>query len=336
MKDHRLAKIASGLLSVILVSSCGGGGGSDRETVSSAPVAITLDNAEAAAGASAANSQSTYDVGNMGGGIVVGVSAQDARPNFRMAAFARRQLRWVTKNYPPVSPQVVSIVITDDIACGVSGSATVAFDDADNSGGISAGDGFSITFRNCVDDTDQTTMNGVMALRLDSAFGDPGTDLAWDMGMTMTLTNFMVSGGGNSSTIDGDMGFELATGDGVNFSGSIGGNSLAVSVNGVTEILSDYLIKFTSNDATLAYSVDASGTVSSTDLGGSVQFDTLVPFEGVDPDYPHTGVMKITGANGTSVTLKVNDSVNAQLEIDADGDGNSEQSTTTQWKKLDS
>ncbi len=272
----------------------------------------------------------------MGGDLVTGVSVRKGGAGLRLAPFARKQLRWVFRGGVDMAPRVKAIILTENVPCGVSGSASVAFDDADNNVSITAGDRFTITFTNCVDDTDMTSLNGAMSMTLNRINGNPETDLAWDMDVTMTLTNLVVAGGGDTTTIDGDLNFSLATQDSINYTGSVRGNSLAVTVNGVAETLSDYLISFTSNDATLAYTVDASGTVSSTELGGSVQFDTLVPFEGVDPDYPHTGVMKIIGENNTSVTLTVIDSTSVELDVDADGDGSGEQSMTTQWERLDS
>ncbi|MFQ5487645.1 MAG: hypothetical protein ACE5ET_04260, partial [Gammaproteobacteria bacterium] len=106
---------------------------------------------------------------------------------------------------------------------------------------------------------------------------------------------------------------------------------------GDSEILSAYDIAFTSDEASLgtAYTIDANGTVASTALDGSVQFQTLTTFEGIDPEYPHSGVMRITGARNSSVTLTAIDSTDVQLEVDADGDGVSDQTITTQWAVID-
>ncbi len=327
----------SGLLIFILLASCGGGGSGGGSTASTeTPVAITTANAEAAAGAGAANAQSTYEVASEGGDIVTGVSVRKAGAGPRLAAFANKQLRWILQNDVDTPPRLTGISHPDEVPCGVSGSVSVAFDDADNSLGLSAGDSFTLTFNNCIDYSDMVSVNGMISLRFNALSGNPLVDSVWSVDVTMTLANVVVAGGGDTATFNGDMSYALETQDDVNFMGSVKGNSLTIDINGVTESLSNYLIAFTENDVTLAYTVNANGTVSSTELGGYVQFETLATFEGVAPDYPYTGRMKITGEGNSSVTLTAIDSTNVQLEIDVDGDGTADQTLTTTWESLDS
>ncbi len=266
----------------------------------------------------------------------VGVATQRSRQHFRLVPFARKQLEWLQREYPIVPVTTTAISVTVDIPCDTSGTASVTLNDADNSGSLTAGDSFSIAFSNCLDNSsDQMTSNGVMSMVVNNVNGDPETDLAWNVGITVTLNNFISSGGGSSNSANGDFSLAIATTDSVNFTGSISGSSLTISESGVTETLSNYIISFTSNDANSVYTINSSGTVSSTALDGSVQFETLTTFVGIDPNYPHVGVMKITGANNTSLILRVTDNTTVQLEIDEDGDDINDQIISTQWAMLD-
>lgn len=337
MKNHRLSLLFPVFLSVTLVSSCGGGGGSGG-TTASAPVAITSGNAETAAGASAATAQSTYEAGSMGGGLAIGANVRQGRPGFRIVPFAKSRLRFLTeKHFRGNSSSVASIMVKTDLPCdNAGGTASMTWNDADNSLGLTPGDSFSITFDDCLDSEDQETSSGSISMTLNSVSGNPRTDLVWSVNITLTMTNLTITDGAGTDTLNGDITLAMSSNDGgVNAAGAISGNSLTVTENGVTETLSDYTITFTNNDATSAYTIDSSGTVSSSELGGSVRFETLTTFEGIDPDYPHTGVMKITGASDSSITLAAIDSTTVRLDIDEDGDGVTDLTLTARWSELD-
>ena len=336
MKNIRLVILFSVLLCVALLASCGGGG-SGGASVSEAPVAITAGNAERATGASAATTQSAFEASDMGGGLAIGAVARVGRHDFRIVPFARKQLRWTGADAFSAQVYLSALTVKTDLPCDNTGTASIVVNDVDNNGAISSGDSFTITFDNCLDSLDQTTTSGSMTMVVNGINGNPDTDLVWNAAITVTMRDLTISDGNSNDAISGDFTLNMSTNDGgVNTTGGIGGNSLSVTENGVTETLSNYSISFRSNDVTGAYTIDSSGTVSSSELEGAVQFATLTTFEGIDPDYPHTGVMKVSGAGDSSVTLTVIDNATVQLDVDEDGDGNMDQSIKTQWTVLDS
>jgi len=338
IRSRQPAMLLLAMSAFTLLSACGGGGGNNGAAVPTTPVAITASNAGTAAGTSAGNVTSTYEIGTLGSDLALGAAIRPSR-HFRLLPFARKQLAWLQRTAtPPLAPAVAALSITVDVPCDNSnGTAKVTLNDADNDGQPSAGDSFTIVFSNCFDNLDQSTTNGSMTLALNQLTGNPDTDPAWSADITVTLNNLAISDNSGNIALNGDFTLAISTVNSIFFRGSITGNSLAISENGVSEILSAYDIAFTSDEASLgtAYTIDANGTVASTKLDGSVQFQTLTTFEGTEPDYPHTGVMKISGAHGSSVTLTALDSTDVQLEIDPDGSGSNITTVTTQWALID-
>ncbi len=327
------------LPAIALLSACGGGGGDSGTAVPSTPVAINASNAATVAGTAAGDTTSTYEVGNLGTDLALGAITRQTR-HFRLLPFARRQLGWLQRtNMAMTPPGVTALSISIDVPCDNSnGTARVTLNDTDNDSRASSGDSFSIAFDNCFDNLDQSTTTGSMSLVLNQLTGNPDTDPAWNADITVTLNNLTISDNSGKLSLSGDFTITISTVNSIFFSGTIAGNSLAINENGVSEILSAYNLSFTSDEASLgtAYTIDANGTVASTALDGSVQFQTLTTFEGVDPDYPQRGVMRITGVRNSSVTLTAIDSTDVQLAVDADGDGVSDQTITTQWALIDS
>ncbi len=318
----------------LLLGACGGGNsGGGTTTVPSAPVAITADNAASAAGASSGDVTATYDIGTLGTDLAVGVD-DGARHRFRLVPFARAQLRWLEQGAPVAGRRARGATLSTTVACDAnSGNVQVAIDDRDGSLALSNGDSITLSFSNCLDSTDQSVLNGGMTLTLGQLVGVPGTDPDWSATLTFTMDNLLLSDGSGNATINGDFTLAMAATGGTFFNGNISGNSLTIVENGITEELSNYDIAFSSDESTpaIAYTIDATGTLASTELGGAVRFQTLTTFSGIEPDYPHSGRMKISGAGNSSVTLTALDNSNVQLDIDVDGDGSSERTVSTQW-----
>lgn len=118
------------------------------------------------------------------------------------------------------------------------------------------------------------------------------------------------------------------------------GNSLQLTTPDTTDILTMYQI--TSNidlGNNNAYTTKSTGSLSSTMLGGSVDFHTTTPFTGYNSDFPDTGQMVITGAivpDGVGPSKVTVDALNSQcvgLYVDPNGNGVTSQIFTT-WESL--
>jgi hypothetical protein len=95
--------------------------------------------------------------------------------------------------------------------------------------------------------------------------------------------------------------------------------------------LTDFVSSGTDDLNTLAYSTDASGTLATVNLGGSVRYTTTTTFQGIGSDYPSSGVMVVTGAANSSETITAVDSISVTIDVDADGNGTVDQTINTTW-----
>lgn len=75
----------------------------------------------------------------------------------------------------------------------------------------------------------------------------------------------------------------------------------------------------------------ASGTADSSELGGVVEYSTPTMFQAFDNDYPSSGELLVTGANGATVRLIVIDNVDIRIEFDSDGMAPPDETIDTTW-----
>ncbi|MBL8748072.1 MAG: hypothetical protein JNK78_02860 [Planctomycetes bacterium] len=91
------------------------------------------------------------------------------------------------------------------------------------------------------------------------------------------------------------------------------------------------------NDFPLVYARawSAKGTVESAGVAGSLAFDTEVPFAGsLFSQYPWSGMAEVLG-RGSRITVKAIDyTSNLMVEVDADDDGEVEETIDTTWADL--
>jgi len=111
------------------------------------------------------------------------------------------------------------------------------------------------------------------------------------------------------------------------------GDAMTTSSNTSMETLYSYL-----NSQTLdtrvspsPYTTNASGTVDSSELGGVVEYSMFPMFQGFDNDYPSSGELLVTGANGATVRLIIIDNVDIRIEFDSDGMAPPDETIDTTW-----
>jgi hypothetical protein len=69
-------------------------------------------------------------------------------------------------------------------------------------------------------------------------------------------------------------------------------------------------------------------------FAGRIDYGTTTPFQSVDGDYPATGVLRIDGANGTSVVVTALNEENLQLAIDSNGDTIVDETRLMDWSSV--
>jgi hypothetical protein len=79
----------------------------------------------------------------------------------------------------------------------------------------------------------------------------------------------------------------------------------------------------------------AAGLIDSTQLAGIVRYSTPVEFSGAGIEFPSAGVLFVEGSN-SSARLTAVDNVTVTIELDVNGDGETDQTINTTWVDLTS
>jgi hypothetical protein len=219
------------------------------------------------------------------------------------------------------------------IQCAVSGSISFSAD-IQNQETISAGDSFSFSFNNC-DEGDESVLNGSFEFEVDSFTGDMSSEM-FAMTVSITVTGFQVVEGGETATLDGDFTMSLDTNDALVTTVSISGNSLSVD-NGVESAsLSQFSSTVTVDPATGLTTMDISGFMMSSEFDGEIYYETTTPLQFGADGTPVTGEFVIEGANGASITVMFGGGDSVEMNLDTDGDGQTDEVIMTTWQELDS
>lgn len=227
--------------------------------------------------------------------------------------------------------------LDSDFTC-VTGSTTTSGTDTPPIGQINVGDTITLTFDACVDDVGDQ-FDGSITIAITALTGDPDNP-PFTLGFTVTFNNLTVTEGGESFTATG--GFAVTMSDdgagGINIVMSGSNLTLSGTMQGqpISQSMTNFRYEVDYDEGTGAYTVDFSGTISDSTLGGAVTFETTTPFQGTtmqefDLGTPDSGVLEITGANNSKVVLTVTGANTVQIQIDADGDGTFETSYNTTW-----
>ena len=319
---HRIFKLSVLLSLVSLVAACGGGGGGGSASatpppVSTGAVAITAANAATAAGAVDNSLVFATGAGTQAASAPTAAVVTVTGNQFNIIEFSNSVFETIDSLKSQLTPTVIGAIITRSSACSGGGSIDVAHDDIDNNGVLSTGDTLTLLFNSCV--RSGITISGGLSV---SGFTSvkPSTAAFTTTGK-ISFNSFAYSDGATSGTMNGTINFSVSTSDGNVVNSTISNGSLAVAKTGATLTLSGYSINQTNNKSTGAYTLSASGTVTSSALGGTVTFTTTTPYQGTGTANPSSGAIKITGAGSSSVTVTALDSTNIRLDVDSNGDG---------------
>ena len=311
-----------------LLVACGGGsGGGSVGTAAAAPVAVTSVNATQVASASLGASDGL--TGNTSGVLGIVPAAVGATPSadVNIVETIIDQVR----KAPQSGSSGVSIAAVQNVNQNCdSGTLNVSFNDSDNSATLTTGDSVSMSANNCT--FSGVTMNGTISISNVVVAGDQITP-PYSMQFTLATSGFSVSSGREIAALNGSSTISESTSDGITFTTSSSGAGIQVTAGGETLTLTNFQITEVENQATGAYSVDISATISSSLLGGSVTVTTDAPLSGVYPFEADAGQITCTGDN-SSVTITVIDSTSVQLDVDPDGDGIPDDTINQTWTNL--
>ena len=236
-----------------------------------------------------------------------------------------------------------SAIVTDTISCS-DGHIDVTADDADNDGAISAGDSASFLAVDCQDDSLGGTISGTLTIKINAVSGGVETWTApYSVEVATQFVDFAiaqtVAGESTTLTLNGDMALTAGTDDNVQFTSSVSGTSLQAVETGPaadSRALREYSFAVSINTDTGAHTVDGHGDIRTDLLRGSVHFATTTPYSGIDTkNHAATGVMVVTGASNSRLTITVLDTTQVRLTTDQDGDGVTDATATVLWSVLD-
>ena len=316
-----------------LLSACGGDDSPGQP--SATPLAITSTNQTDVARASVNGPLAvSLASGSLGGGGASAASVAD-RSHAMGAALARVLQAAVGQRKGVASAGAhASAVSSSSSACTDGGSLTTSFDDKDGNGQLTAGDVITAAFAQCADSS-TFSINGTVVITL------AATPTQTQLSAAAQFQNVTVVDTGSTSTISGAVNLtETDTTTQSTTTLTVGGAGLAVGLSstGYTDTLGfDAGTAFMTSldNASESATLSVNGGFSSHLLGGHVAITTSTPlFQANTDDYPSSGVVLVTGASGSKLLLTVISSSQVQLQLDANGDGSYESTSTVAWSTL--
>lgn len=329
------------LITASLLVACGGGGGGGSTASSgspggapgggssASPVALSATNASAAAASVEDAVFLATGTSGQGAAIPMGVVVSGGS-NFNLSDFLGAQFETINKVKAGILPTPLGATTVTNVNCSGGGTIGVSLDDIDESGDVSTGDTFAMSFNSCIEDG--TTLNG--SLSIASLVLTELSPTAYTYSGAITINGLTFSDGPDVGTMSGTISFSESSSDSVTITTTLSVNSLTATLASETLTISALSATVTENQATGAYTLVSNGTINSSKLGGVVTFTTPTALKGFGAAYPSSGAIKISGAN-SSITLTALSSTNARLDIDSNNDGITDSTMNTTWAALE-
>jgi hypothetical protein len=320
-----------GGLSVLVLGCSGGGGDNGSQTVVAPPAEIDSANAPKIAGAVTKSAIEGSDLGTFagmtgGGGAILG--GPDGQVFSKIGGIQSTQLQALRDR--ALAGELQAVIPPETTDCAMGGTVTISGTIA-NPLTLSGGDTFTLVFAAC--DDGAGVVNGTYAMRITSFTGDliGGT---FSMAVSVTLTGFQMTADEQIVSVNGEISVSLATNASPTQSVSMSSSSLRVSAGGSSNTLTNYSAVQSIDQFTGAYTLDVSGTLSSSEFSGSVTFATSVDLIGDGTGFAYSGQVRINGAQSATIEIIVLDGQLVRLDIDFDGDGVIDEIVDTTWAEL--
>lgn len=325
------------LVPVLVLSACGGGGGGGGPAATPAtPLAISTANSRAVSADALDNSTDTTTA-QTGTALVTGVqvdagSTTGAR---KLVSVGRALLAMA-----PARPALATGVAMDETgACSGGGTLRVFGNVADPTGTtLNAGDQITLVASSCnaIVDGQAVSMNGSFAITINSgSFNPNAVSYPTRLVMTFVTNNFVFVEGADRMTSNGDLRIDLnmlnASSEDIVLSGSSLSGTHSNSSGTRSSTLKNYTESLQVRGATITGSVSATVESSNSRLGSglvSYSISTVTPLTYSEAGDVSAGVLKVTGANNSALLLTVTAANTFKIEVDANGDGSYEWSTT--------
>jgi hypothetical protein len=329
-----IAAPASIALTTFALAACGGGGGSSATTTPTLQSSITSSNMQdVGAQGYAATTDLNAQVGTSASSFVTGVSVDTASSGV-LGVTLQEVYRAIDAR--AADNQVVGVAISQTVQCTSGGSMQISGNVA-SSNTISAGDSLSITTTNCVERG--ITLNGAFSVTFKSITGIPGESSSWNGTIGITYTNFSIAQPGDTASFTGDVTLavnqtSLGT---AGFTATANSFTTNTTHNGTSASMTVTNLNYGGSLASGLYTYHTNYTMSGNlgKLGNSTfTVKTLADFKQGSTGFPSQGAIKVTATDNSSLTLTAIDSTNVRLDLDKNGDGVTDETTTTTWTSL--
>jgi hypothetical protein len=325
-------RLLSAVLLALPLLGCGGGGGDSGSIVAPAGATvlqITASNYQAVAQESLSAAFYLLNSADLVTGAQV---LNDKVP----LSFARAQIGRLPAWFASVPKLATGVVYTQTGVCSGGGSLTVTVNDANGNQNMDVGDSATVLAVNCLEGGN--SMNGALAFNLNTLTGDLASNV-YAVNMTMSITNLVASTTAGTVTGNGSM-IVAMTSTALNASKvSLTSSSFATSSSfgGVTSTraLQDFTLTETRSPTSSGFSssTEASGNFTSSALESkTITLRTIQPFVRASSDsYPASGQATASGLNASQARVTAQTAATLLIELDADGNGVYEASTSKLW-----
>ncbi len=309
------------------LSACGGGGGGgssppDSPAVIDAGNAVTITREVVSVGLDAGAFGGVVG----GGGILSADGGSNALTQSLAQSLVRR--RATIQQVQPavrVGPETFDCLVTGTVRLSGSLNSDIT---------LTPGDRISIDFNNC-DDADGAVYDGGMRIDVASFSGDILNDV-YALGAAVTFTDLAITAGGETIIGDGNLEIDLDFTVPLISETAESGSLFTFRAGNDAWILRDFALMTVEDGtgASLVTRISGSGTLEGSRFEGAVNFVALSPLVVTGDDYPATGEVLITGANGATIRATVQNAQTVQLAIDVNGDGLVDDTQQVPWSSL--
>ncbi|WP_088285971.1 hypothetical protein [Ideonella sp. A 288] len=322
---------------VALLSGCGGGGGDSGGTGGPPPLSdaliLTTANYTTAAQEALASAFFLGEAGSL-------ATAAQTSQGTAIAQRAIDTLRRVTPRLTVRPPVATGVTVSETLPCTDGGNLRATIDDVNGNGDIDAGDSVAVVANACVEGAD--TLNGRITARFVALSGNLASDV-FNATMTITLDQFSVAGAAGSTIGNGQMQVAIASTAANTATSTLTVSQLTTtqrfgSVTSTSTLSNARLQEATRPNGTAGFTTSTSvdGSFSSTSLESkSLTLATVTPFvQASTAAYPASGQATLSGGAGSKVRMTAQNSSTVLIELDSDGNGTYETSTTRTWESL--
>ena len=321
--------ISAGALFALVLGGCGGsggGGGSAPALPPAAPATGTINTGSVliVAGRSV---DAALQSGSFGGitdfvGLTAVATNDKDQISFGKPA---NSAGWNVVSQLPVGPETTP--------CDVDGSVTVS-GDITSPLTVTAGDFLDYVWAGCDDGLGQV-IDGLIGMTFTEFSGDllAGRIL---LDVSLTAGNFRVTEGADFNLSDGGLALTIDSRTQPNTIITTLGIRFIISNSTSTETLTNFSNMVTENTSIFPsnFITDVTGTVSSTQFSGSVNYDTPTPFQSSGAGFPYTGEMLITGSDNARIRVTAISATSVRIVADYNGDGAPDATIDTTWDAL--